>query len=678
MRTRYRNAKVLLLGLVACSLASCQDWLTIYPQTQIVEENFWEDRNDLDGVRYAAYKKMCESVSYMAAWGDLRSDNYTANPYDEATDIANLYKEICEARFERDSTSYYFQWDNFYAAINYCNKVLQHGDEVLKKDKQFTASEWSQIRAEMTTLRALNYFYLIRAFKDVPYSTKVINNDTEVELFGATNQLIVLDSLIASVESVQGQARNRFATSKDTKGLITNCAIYALLSDMYLWRASLHEGRNIMTDEVNITNVPTSTNPVPHSVIGDYKECIRYANLAMESLVKQNESAATGLSNNNLMISYGLENCKLYKNDFEGFYNGLSPTLTAYNYIFLQGNSEESIFELQFSTSDNRKNGTIGDLWGDGNKTHLISSLNTMTKLYSGLESERDSRMWYSTGKMLLGASTVKANYCYKWKGLLAMLPMGKNKGNEIRLVLTRGTDDDYRNWIVYRLSDVMLQKAEAQAALMRLGESLPGNENEHPLRYVNAIHRRWYCNDMSLAQPNENVWDNDAGKAYYNSSDANTLGNVNRPTTSGSDADVAEIAVLNERQIEFYAEGKRWFDLVRYAERHAYKAGDALDPRAADYVYDTNTGKTRADVFAASQNEGEGITCGQEGVEKLVETFMDKTYSRITESLKNRIKNRYGLYNLIYYKEINASKDDNKVQHLEQNPVWFRSKDDY
>ena len=38
-------------------------------------------------------------------------------------------------------------------------------------------------------------------------------------------------------------------------------------------------------------------------------------------------------------------------------------------------------------------------------------------------------------------------------------------------------------------------------------------------------------------------------------------------------------------------------------------------------------------------------------------------------KTLINRMKNRYGLYNLIYYKEIQASNGN-----LEQNPVWNKS----
>ena len=230
---------ICLAGILACS-SSCTDWLTIYPQNRVVEENFWEDKNDLEGVRYGAYRQMASTISKFALWGDLRSDSYQENSAIQS-DISthNLYLEIISGM--PDSSMNVFDWAGVYTTINYCNKVLQHGPEVLAKDKQFTTGEWTQMRAEMIALRALNYFYLIRAFKDVPYTTKVVNKDSEVESFPLTNQLAVLDSIIKDCESVKGQARNRFSNKRDSKGMITNCAIYAMLADMYLWRGSLHE-----------------------------------------------------------------------------------------------------------------------------------------------------------------------------------------------------------------------------------------------------------------------------------------------------------------------------------------------------------------------------------------------------------------------------------------------------
>ncbi len=640
-------ASTLIVMILAAS--SCQDWLTVYPQTQVVEEDFWEDKNDLEGVRYAAYKQMCSTLEKLVLWGDLRSDSYTLSSADESTTTQQLYKEIREGRLDRDSAESYFEWGGLYTTINYCNKVLQHGEEILEKDKQFTSAEWAQMKAEMTGLRALNYFYLIRAFKDVPYTTKVINNDTEVTSFSATNQLVVLDSLIVDVENVKGRARNRFTSTADTKGLMTNAAIYALLSDMYLWRASLHQGRGIDNDTVHVTNHPESTDTiVPHSVNGDYQLCADYADLAMSALASQSEDTNDMFGSTQLeTVSYGLTDVNLLKNSFENFIGGETPELTAYDQIFTNGNSDESIFELQFNTSDSRSNTVLTSQWGYGTSVHLAMSDGALSAIYTGSEQSRDSRTWFSAWNNVaeIGSTTysssLPANYCFKWRDISLTMPNSTSPECADLKISTSGTSaDSYRNWIIYRLSDVMLQKAEA---LAMLGESVEAME------YVNAIHRRWYCNDSqsSTMQPSEDVTSLTSSTLFSGTTSA-TLGNIPEPSVITS-SEKYEIAVLNERQVEFLAEGKRWFDLVRYAERHAGGQDGTQDPR--------------------EWTEELPIGNGTAGVEAMVEQFLKNEFSSNYTSLKNRFKNRYGLYNIIYYKEISASEG-----MLEQNPVWNKS----
>lgn len=663
------------MGAVAlAALTSCQDWLTIYPQTQIVEENFWEDKNDLEGVRYAAYTSMCGTLEKMVLWGDLRSDTYVLSTADQSTSTKNFYNELREGRLERDSANTYFDWSGFYTTINYCNKILYHGADVLANDKQFTSSEWSQMRAEITALRALNYFYLLRSFKDIPYTTKVINKDTEVEYFNATNQLVVLDSLIIDVERVKGQAANRYTSLKDTKGLMTNTAIYALLSDMYLWRASLHQGRGIEMDTVwvksginkgNIANLVERNDSmfVPHSVEGDYNMCIHYADLSLQKLNEQ-----TILNNSNYGSSrsetenYGLQYCDMYKNRYEYFKDGGSVSLTAYNEIFTNGNSDESIFELQFNSSDSRQNGVATAQWGYGDYVHLAISESAIDAIYSGSSRLYDSRAWFSCmgNVSRLGSTSYTTSlpgaYCFKWRDASVSTPEnGKVEDNGLKI--STSTDDEaYRNWIIYRMSDVMLQKAEALACL---SNKATDDYAKDALRIVNAIHRRWYCPDATHPEvPATDVMNND-GYAYFTSATiAKTAGNICAPKTPDKSIQPVEVAVLNERQIELLAEGKRWFDLVRFAERHAGGMDGTKDVR--EYT------------------EARPIGNGAAGVKLMLETFMSNTLqSGQVASLRNHMKNRYGLYNLIYYKEIQASKDANGVQHLEQNPVWNKSQYD-
>ena len=158
---RFIKLTTAVIG-ISMAASSCQDWLTVYPQTQVVEENFWEDKNDLEGVRYGAYKQMSNTIEKLAYWGDLRSDSYHLWPkslMNNSGAISNWqsYNQMRAGLLEKDSANTYFDWGSIYTTINYCNKVLQHGDEVLKKDPQFTSSEWRQMKAEMVGLRALQH-----------------------------------------------------------------------------------------------------------------------------------------------------------------------------------------------------------------------------------------------------------------------------------------------------------------------------------------------------------------------------------------------------------------------------------------------------------------------------------------------------------------------------------------
>ena len=621
-----------LLGLAAVGTTSCEDWLTIYPQDRVVEEDFWEDKNDLEGVRYAAYKQMCSTVQKFAVWGDLRSDSWEMNQNRHGDQGSwDTYNEIMQA--QPDSSMSIFDWGGVYTTINFCNKVLQHGEEILEKDKQFTQGEWRQMKAEMVGLRALNYFYLIRAFKDVPYSTKVINKDVEVEYFGLTNQLDVLDSIIVDVESVKGQARNRFTSNNDTKGLITNAALYAMLSDMYLWRASLHEGRGLMSDTVLL-----GKDSVIHTVEGDYKKCIEYADEAIATLYRNNLQGNTSFGSSVLdKLDFGLTNCELIKNTFDNVAAGRMPILYAQREIFGDDvssgkNSEESIFELQFSSSDDRKNEVVDHLYGYSNGTHFQVCEAALGAIYGGSINDDngryDSRTWYSVSKSIVGNRDLGHYYCFKHSRPWVAI---STSGGDKEIIVDTEAKDSYRNWIIYRLTDVMLMKAEAYAAM-------GGKENNKlAQQIVNAIHRRSFCNLKEDVKIEEDV----------------TTSSANNPKKGDAvmpGSDYVKL-VMNERQIELLAEGKRWFDLVRYAERNAGGQSGTADPR--------------------EWTEDKPIGDGWAGVKKMVENFMKNKYTNYTVQ-RNRLKNRYGLYCPIYYMEVKAARGA-----IEQNPVWNKSKYD-
>lgn len=640
MKTYKNILKATSLLILACmGLASCNDWLTIYPQTQIVEENFWEDRNDLEGVRYAAYQKFSDQVEKMIVWGDLRSDAYLLNTM-QSSDQGNRdkYRNMMQANI--DTTWADYDWSGMYSCIGYCNKVLQHGEEVLENDRQFSRSEWIQMKAEMVTLRAMAYFYLVRAFKNVPYSTKVVNSDADVEYFPQVPALEVMTNIIKDVEeNAVGKARNRFTSKSDTKGMITNAAIYALLSDMYLWRGSLYEGRSHAPaasrgDEAT-TETPAegdgegegsegtevTVNYIEQAKV-DYSKCIEYSQKAIGKLKEQfdEEKKSMGAFSANDYITWtgandvaGVTLDFMYKNDVIDANRGF-VYMDAYDYIFIVGNSNESIFELQFRVSDSRENNTVNSMWGNFSKTHLVSSYTE--------ENKKDLRYWFSSWKNIDGLTSPADFYCLKW----CWVDINKisGTGDNVQIQVS-ASEYKYNNWIVYRLSDVLLQEAEAAACLIKLGEMTRDGINCQKVcqQVLRIINRRWWVDVVNGGEPDTNV---EKHNDKYDAVDYTSLAPADYLTN-----------VLDTRKIELMGEGKRWFDLVRYAERLSGNDDDI------------------------------------EGMRTMYNTFMN----RITgyETTRNRCENLWGLYCPIYYMECKAYRAGGS--NITQNPVWNKSKYD-
>ena len=84
------------------------------------------------------------------------------------------------------------------------------------------------IKAEMQAVRALNYFYLVKAFRNVPFVTKSVSTDAEAKAsrIAATPGVVILDSLCNQLEVAKVYARDKFSNSSETKGRFTKRAIY--------------------------------------------------------------------------------------------------------------------------------------------------------------------------------------------------------------------------------------------------------------------------------------------------------------------------------------------------------------------------------------------------------------------------------------------------------------------
>jgi len=179
-----------------------------------------------------------------------------------------------------------------------------------------------------------------------------------------------------------------------------------------------------------------------------------------------------------------------------------------YSDNFVTGNSNESIFEFQFNAT---KSNPFYDYFSNAGKWSFIAS----TYVVSDGSLFTSEKGYMSDLRAKPSSSFTASQMVWKYVGLSTN---GSTK---------RSKDVFNAHWIVYRLADIYLMRAEALNQLDRGQEAI---------------------GDIKAIQ----------GRAY-----ADTTYQIDN-----TDKDGITDLILKERQKEFLFEGKRWFDVLRHARR--------------------------------------------------------------------------------------------------------------
>ena len=511
-----------LFALLFPFFSSCSDFLEVKPLDKIILEDFWNEKADVENIVMGCYSALqSEDVrKRMMIWGEVRSENVQAGS--NINNDANLYDILRENITAMNS---YTTWVGFYDVINRCNTVLKYAPGVAAKDPSYTDGDLNATIAEVSALRDLCYFYLIRTFRDVPYSSVAFTDDDQKMDLPATPFYDVLDSLITDLESVKDLAVVRYPETKPRyqAGRITRDAIYAMLCEMYLWKK-------------------------------DYDNCIRYAELVIDSKKEQYEeelaeksNSITSLSSLNV-VENRLNGYPLVADRTSGNYFG-----QAYAEIFSDGASRESIFELSYDpnpqSSNMINNSAISSFYGHSNTKKGLLAPSSVIVTDVGLES---SRKIFEDKNLKLDArlyQNLDADGACITKYAVSDVDINATSVNNVTASYSYNEQNSNGSpWIIYRLSDIMLLEAEALCQQMQLGGEQSVLDFNAPkldkaFQLVNAINKRSICKATLEAKDT-------LVRSDYNSKYA------------------MESLVKRERQRELMFEGKRWFDLVRYCMR--------------------------------------------------------------------------------------------------------------
>jgi len=491
-------------------LSSCSDYLYIKPLNEIVEENYWDRKEDVESILYGCYSGLQEAdcLKRMFIWGEVRSENIT---YAAESSENELRQIIGENILE---TNKYVKWKDFYQVINRCNTLIEHAPDVQAIDPNYNVAEMKAHIAEAVWIRSLCYFYLARTFRDIPYTDKASSSDKDIEkdyALDPTPLQDVLKILAEDLEEVMEDVLRYYPLDGYSHAIynptntsrVTKCAFYALLADIYLWQNN-YEKVLVYTDKV-----------------------FKYKNDLYEDAKLEDEDYVANLEM--YFKKYPLYPQK-YNSNTIGY---------AYNRIFGDGNSFESIFELYFYNNQSIENEIVKTFFGDPSKSSSqAGQFKAPSATCGGIYDGSNDRTPFKSCdyRPVMYASKTDKDYLirkYYWDEVEVT---ATNLNNVEPPTSGYSSSKSFSNWIIYRTAEVMLMRAEA---LIEMGST---EQLAEAFELISALYNRG---------------------CVLKESDSKCLQADDYKTQ-----ETMRQLLRDERNRELMFEGKRWFDLVRFTLR--------------------------------------------------------------------------------------------------------------
>ncbi len=226
-----RKIGFIILTLLA---ASCSDFLKEKPTTSYMENVVFDTEESLESLTYGLYRLTLSSTASTTMFYNFGCSSRFIQ-WKKANRSGRQYEQYLRGTLYADQSQGSSIFRTQFSAIQSCNSVLR-GLKTSPVDDDYKR----EIEAEARFLRAVNYFFAVRMFGDVPLFTEPRNSDED--------SYVKRDSFKEVYRQIEEDLKFAFEHMRDeqrmteisgTSGRVSRYAAKAFLSEMYLQIGSL-------------------------------------------------------------------------------------------------------------------------------------------------------------------------------------------------------------------------------------------------------------------------------------------------------------------------------------------------------------------------------------------------------------------------------------------------------
>ncbi|MBD3628497.1 RagB/SusD family nutrient uptake outer membrane protein [Cyclobacterium sp.] len=247
--------KILFMGLLGLSLASCED-LQIDPQQSLSTELAFADRQAVEGSLLGVYS-LSQEFEVFGSLPHVISDFQADN-----VDFIGSFPTLQDIRLyatQSDNTTIRDLWRRHYRAILAANAVIEFTPD--SPDESLTAEERDQFVAEAKFMRALLMFQMVNLFAqpiqqgESSPGIPIVSDAFTGEIIGYPRSTVgevhafILEDLTTAVPDLPAS----YGSASFTRGRATQGAANALLSRVHLyrgeWQQAADRAQLVLDDE---------------------------------------------------------------------------------------------------------------------------------------------------------------------------------------------------------------------------------------------------------------------------------------------------------------------------------------------------------------------------------------------------------------------------------------------